>query len=841
MLFYSSFPSRAGLCATLCVATLFSTRADSQTMIKAIDRFVPADAIANNLFGRSIAFDGNLILVGATFDDVGASNSGSVYIFDMNTGQQLFKLTAPVGATNDWFGRSIAIYEDFIVIGAENDDELGEDSGAVYLFNATTGEFIEKILPVDALPFNRFGYSVDLNEHYIIIGSPSDDNIAFDAGSVYLYDKDSFEFVTKFQASDTVASDNFGVSVTVYENTLAVGAFGADPNGSGSGAVYLFDLQTMSQTYKLVPSGIDGGDFAGDVLSISDGIVAIGVPLNDEIGSNAGAVYLFDTNTGAELHKLIASDGSADDRFGTSVAIESSTVIVSARKYDFDSFPYQEPNAGTAYIFDTTTGQQLARLVPGDIEDSANDFFGESVAIKGGVIVVGALSDNEHNSAAGAVHAFTIQGLDFADNAYFPSDVEFPDQFGHSVSIDGERMVVGAPFDQSGGSSRGGAAYIFDTSTGQMLHKVTPDDGRFNAQFGRSVAIDGDLVVMGAPLDFYEGIQSAGSAYLYNAIAGDLIYKLYAQDAQAADLFGHSVAIDSGIIVVGAYAEDENGSNSGAAYTFDATTGQQLTKLLADDGFANDQFGTSVAIDNGIVVVGSIFSDPGPSNTGAAYLFNANTGQQLFKLIAEDRWASDQFGKSVAINNNIVAVGAPGDDIGFTNSGSAYLFDASTGVQIAKLVPSDPASVAQFGWSVALNDNKVVVGIRRPETPEVSQDKAYLFDLKSQQQIAILLPTDGTLGDRFGTAVAMTNDIIAVGASNEYDRSNDSGTAYTFSVSSPVCSADYTNDGVIDFFDVSLFLTLFGAQDPAADLTNDGIYDFFDFSVFLQLYFAGCP
>lgn len=837
---YSSHPLRAGICAAIFICSLLSPSLFAQTVIKGINRFATDEGAINNFFGRSMAFDGNMIVVGAYIDVGIVARTGSAYIFDSKTGTQLHKLTAFDGTAEDWFGGSVAILGDIVAVGAQNDDDQGEDSGAVYLFDTQSGNRIKKVVPDDGETIDRFGHTVALSSEFLIVGALNDSDQGEFAGSVYIYDLATRELVTKIYADDAAPSDSFGSALAVFDQTLAVGSERDDDNGINSGSVYLFNLNTMLQTHKLVPDDDITGDGFGEVVSITDGLIAIGVPFSDGDGINSGSAYIFDTNTGEQLHKLIPSDISPDDRFGGSIAIENGKVIVGARNYDFDTFPYQESNAGTAYIFDTSTGQQIARLVPDEIEDSAGDFFSESSAINDGIIVVTSRRDNEHNSPAGAVHIFTIQGLIFADTSYFPND-KFPDNFGHSISVDADLMAVGVPFDREGGSNRGGAAYVFDTTTGSMLQKIIPDDGAFNVQFGRSVGINNDIIAIGAPFDSTNGQASSGTCYLYNANTASLIHKLFADDAQPADLFGHSVAIHNNIVAVGAYAEDENGNNAGAAYTFDATTGQQLAKLLPDDGFMNDQFGWSVAIENNVVVVGSINSDPGPVNTGAVYLFDATTGKQLAKLIAEDRWASDMFGQSVAINNALVAAGAPGDDIGTFSSGSAYLFDANTGAQLAKLTPSDPTAATQFGWSVDLNDSQLLVGIRRPEFPEVSPDKAYLFDLKTLEQTAILLPPDGTLGDRFGTAVSINNELAAVGASNEYERSDDSGTAYTFTLSAPVCPADFNNDGSLDFFDISVFLKLFSAHDPIADITKDGHYNFFDISEYLQLFHFGCP
>jgi len=844
-MFKPSLSCRLFLCAIITLPALLTPMASGQTMLSAVSRFVADDGIAGNAFARSIDFDGTLAVVGAYFDDVVATNSGSAYVFDVETGEQLYQLVAFDGQVNDWFGKAVAISGNLVAIGAEQANEKGvaEDGGAVYVYDTDTGDLIQKIIPDDNLTRNRFGYALCFTDQYLIVSAFSDDNIAINAGSVYVYDRVTLELVTKLVGDDTAVGDNFGTSIAAHGQTLAVGSVGVDENGPDSGAVYVFDLQTMTQTQKLVPADIDAGDLAGQSVAVYDGVVAVGVPVSDFNGRDSGAVYFFDAATGSQIHKLVSTDISADDRFGESISIWNDTVVIGARKYDFGDSPYGEANAGTAYLFDVQSGGQLARLVPGEIEDSAGDFFGGAVSIQGSTIVVGAQRDNEHSNPAGAVHVFSIEGLRFADDSYFPSEIDFPDRFGHSVAIDGSLIAVGAPFDQESGDSRSGAGYVFDVSTGEQVQKIFFADGGFNVQFGRSIAIDDGVVVIGAPLDMHSGQIKAGSATLYDARTGETLVELNALDAEAVDLFGHSAAMDNGIVVVGAYAEDDNGGSAGAAYTFDASTGVQLAKLLADDGRQNDQFGWSVAIEDGIAVVGSPFSDPGPVNTGAVYVFDAATGEQLLKIVAEDRWASDLFGQSVAIRNGVVAVGAPGDDSvdpQAFDSGSVYLFDAMSGEQIGKVFASDPTGAARFGWSVAMNSTQLVVGLRRSEFIDAGLGKAYLFDLATFEQAAALLPTDGTPGDRFGTAVAASDETVVVGASNELEGSNDSGTVYAFASGLVGCDVDIDGNGTLNFFDISAFIELLGGREPGGDFNGDGRYNYFDISAFLGAYSDGC-
>ena len=214
------------------------------------------------------------------------------------------------------------------------------------------------------------------------------------------------------------------------------------------------------------------------------------------------------------------------------------------------------------------------------------------------------------------------------------------DGFGISVSIDGDTVVVGAHADDDKGS-QSGSAYVFtrdaasDLASGWThVAKLTADDGAAYDEFGYSVSIDGDTVVIGANKDRDKGINS-GSAYVFTrATASDLasgwtqVAKLTADDGAADDYFGSSVSIDGDTVVIGAKCDDDKGDKSGSAYVFTRATASdlasgwtQVAKLTDVDGAASDIFGYSVSIGGGTVVIGAYEDDDKGSNSGSAHVF----------------------------------------------------------------------------------------------------------------------------------------------------------------------------------------------------------------------------
>jgi hypothetical protein len=418
-----------------------------------------------------------------------------------------------------------------------------------------------------------------------------------------------------------------------------------------SHAVYPLTIDPWLQQAKLTASDGAADRFSRSV-AISGDTVVIGAHWDDDNGTNSGSVYVFVkpgggwATTNAYNAKLTASDGAADDLFGRSVAISSDTVVVGAL-FDND----KETISGSAYVFVkpgsgwTTTSAYNAKLTASD--RATDDRFGRSVDISGDTVVVGASLDDDNETNSGSAYVFVKPGGGWATtNAYnaklTASDGAADDRFGRSVAISGDTVVVGAYLDDDN-ETNSGSAYVFVkpgsgwATTNAYNAKLTASDGATDDRFGRPVAISGDTVVVGAALDDKE--TNSGSVYVfvkpgsgwtttsaYNA-------KLTASDGAAYDFFGRSVAISGDTVVVGAYNDDDKGTDSGSAYVFVkpgggwATTSAYNTKLTANNGAADDLFGLSVAISGDTVVVGALGAlrdnDKG-INSGSAYVFEVD-------------------------------------------------------------------------------------------------------------------------------------------------------------------------------------------------------------------------
>ena len=386
--------------------------------------------------------------------------------------------------------------------------------------------------------------------------------------------------VVKLVASND--DDYFGYSVSLSGdgNTAIVGVpYSSNEKGTDAGSAYIYTRSSGTWSYqtKLVASDGATGDWFGWSVAISsDGNTAIVSSRNDD--RNRGSAYVYTRNNGtwSEQAKLLASDGANGDYFGVSVAIsgDGNTVIVGTQNDN-----EKGTDAGSAYIYTRSSGtwSYQTKLLASD--GAANDWFGSSVAISGdgNTAIVGTYrDDNDKGINAGGVYIYTrTNGTWSEQTKLVASDGTTNDNFGVSVSIssDGNTVVVGAYRDDIDRGTDVGGAYVYTRTNGTWSEQyvLLASDGSANDMFGRSVSIsgDGDTVVVGA----YRDDVNRGSAYIYtrNDTTWREQVKLLASDGDSHDYFGTSMAIssDGNSIIVGANGDD---NERGSAYIFDLNT-----------------------------------------------------------------------------------------------------------------------------------------------------------------------------------------------------------------------------------------------------------------------------
>ena len=305
---------------------------------------------------------------------------------------------------------------------------------------------------------------------------------------------------------------------------------------------------------------------------------------------------------------LVSPDAVENDFFGYAIATSGSVVVVGA--YSNDALnPFT--HTGAAYIYETT-GQYVKKLLPPTI--SPGDNFGFSVDISGSIIVVGARKSDERGTDSGAAYIFDTSGQ-YVTNLVAPVTTA-GDQFGWSVGVSGSIIVVGAQTADSNGFDSG-AAYIFDT-TGQYVTNLVAPATTAGDNFGWIVGVSGSIIVVGAYIADSNGVDSS-VAYIFDT-SGQYVTDLVAPDIAAGDNFGVGVGISESMILVTAQVDDDNGNDSGSVYVLD-TISQFDRKLVASDGAVVDNFGRAIDVSGSIIVVGAYLDDDNGFDSGAAFIF----------------------------------------------------------------------------------------------------------------------------------------------------------------------------------------------------------------------------
>jgi FG-GAP repeat len=382
---------------------------------------------------------------------------------------------------------------------------------------------------------------------------------------------------------------------------------------------------TWPETKKLIASDNVAGDDFGKSVSISGTTAIVGAPgERDSEGYGTGAAYVYeyneDSSSWSEVAKLFSVDRRSFQKFGSAVAISGTTAIV-GDKTDYENGSW----AGAAYVFenDGSAWSEVAKLTASDAQ--ANEFFATSISISGNTAILGTAPAG---MGSGSAYIFENDGSGWAEVAKLtPSDDAHGvpgTWFGRSVSISGNTAVIGDITAQKDGSSTG-AAYVFekDGSGWSQVAALRAADGVEFDEFGNSVSISGDTIIVGADSVDGSPVNNIGAAYVFenNGSGWAQVAKLMASDAKAGDYFGQSVSISGDAAVVG--ATDENWDYAGAAYVFEdnGSGWAQTAKLTGTDGQDDAHFGVSVSISGTAVVVGDDFDDPNGDHSGSAYIF----------------------------------------------------------------------------------------------------------------------------------------------------------------------------------------------------------------------------
>ncbi|MEE4329997.1 MAG: hypothetical protein V2J10_03965, partial [Wenzhouxiangella sp.] len=692
---------------------------------------VPSDGESNDGFGQSVSIDGARALVGAAGDDIASNQAqGSAYVFDLVGGNWIesAKLTASDGAQLDGFGVSVSLLGNRALIGSDGSNVDGNaGQGSAYVFEFAGGSWSEsaKLTASDGNAFDNFGFSASLASDRALIGAFGDDiGTSDDQGSAYIFDfvSGSWSQSQKISAGDGAPGDEFGFSVSLDGDRALIGALSDD---ASRGSAYVFDLVSgnWAESQKLIASGGGSFDHFGFSVSLRGDRVLIGAPDADgPVNSTQGAAYVFDFLGGSwtQTQQLTASDGLPLDEFGVSVSLGIGEAFVGAFGVDID-----HSGQGAAYFFES---------------------------------IGGSWSEAEKLSAAAGAGGVRL---------------------GSSISLDGDRALVAGLYGQVGV----GSIFEFDNGVWNEVQQLMPSGGVVFDLSGRSaspVSLDGDRALIGMPFDTIGGTFWQGSAYVFDLISGAWTetQRLTASDGSEYDKFGSSVSLDGDRLLVGAPGElFASNSGQGSAYVFEFDGGSWLetSKLTASDGANGDEFGTAISLAGDLALVGAPRDDVGAnSNQGSVHAFEFAQGrwqeiQQLTDVIGSQ---NDRFGQAVTLDGDRALVGATRSD-DWRGAVHAYRLTGARWSMQGTLIDPQSAPDDALGTSVALDGTRALAGA-------AGAAQLFYFGGMEWQLATAIEAADGRPGDEFGNAVVVERRRVMVGAPGHDDRGGDSGAAYVF-------------------------------------------------------------
>lgn len=451
--------------------------------------------------------------------------------------------------------------------------------------------------------------------------------------------------------------------------------------------------------------------FSGDVFDM--GITYVQASITDASGNTTTCEFKIQVDPRAEVcngidddcdgytdelqdwelqNALFAADPVAGNRFGESVDLKGNWAIGGSNMKNATG-----EQIGTAYILnhDANTGEwgQVKQLFP-DNFSAGDQFYGAKVAMGNGYCAVSAPLDDEGSADAGAVYLYKFNGNDPSDWVFYQkiTGINANEQIGSSLDFSADGLLIIGASLNSDNSLESGAAYIFaqtpvGTGNWNLVKKLGANDPNFADHFGNAVAISGDYALVGSNNNDEKGVD-AGAAYLFGRNVGGAnnwgqIKKIMAPDGEDDDNFGVSVDIDAAWAVIGANKDDDNGNESGSAYVFYKNQGgvadswNQHVKMRDFNGKKGEHYGYDVSIDGDHFVVGARWKKIFQSRAGAIFVYHReDSGWAEFAMLTEpDNKYNDNLGTSVAIDNQFIIGGIPGDDLPpATDCGAVLVF-----------------------------------------------------------------------------------------------------------------------------------------------------------------------
>jgi len=372
------------------------------------------DYTVEDCFGWSVSIYGDYAIIGNVYDDDNDIQSGSayIYLYDGSNWVEQDKIIASDGGFADYFGYAVSIHDDQLISGAYRDFVGPVRSGSAYIYHRSGSEWIEaaRLVPFDPEEEDRFGAKVDIQGDFAAVGSYFDDDYGESSGSVYVYQKndETWSFHQKLTPPDLQANDLFGVSVDLSEDYLFIGAIGNSAHATNSGKVYIYEL--IEDEWELIgeifPNDPRVDQNFGNDISADDDHLIVSANMDNELGAQSGAVYVFGkTNDNwIQLQKLLPDDGQLGAAFGNTVSIHEDHLVVGSVNN-----LTQHGESGAIYIYSLDIDDiwiQSTKIVPADGHNQQR--FGADVGIWKNNVITGAPYDGGMGYRCGASYIFDL-------------------------------------------------------------------------------------------------------------------------------------------------------------------------------------------------------------------------------------------------------------------------------------------------------------------------------------------------------------------------------------------------------------------------------------------------
>ncbi len=606
-------------------------------------------------------------------------------------------------------------------------------------------------------------------------------------------------------ASDPDPNSLFGWAVSVNGSTAVVGSsnpFQCDKGDNcGSAYVIRFDGTDWVETQKLIAHDRDPSDpdAYGSSVFVSGDRALVGAYQDDcADGEACGSAYMFrfDGTEWVEEQKLTASDAEEADHFGSSLCVDGETAFVGVpRDWCSDNSAYA---CGSVYVFRLEGGGWVEKQKLGASDGASFDYFGESVSVNGNTAVIGAaLDDCDAGESCGSAYVFRFNGTEWVEEQKLTAqDAGVVDQFGASVSVDGDRILIGAFQDDCASGTQCGSAYVFhfDGTSWSEEQKLTASDAEKRDFFGASVSLSGDTALLGASLADCISEPNCGAVYRFR-FDGTSWREEQKLTGSGTPFFGTSVSLAGATALVGASGTDCSDTGfygCGSAHFFrcEGPSCDQTQELTASDAENRDMFGSSVSVSGDTMVVGAREDDCATEEScGSAYVYRFNGIGWSFeqKLTASGADTLPSFGASVSTGADTVIVGEPFADCPaglYCGAAYVYRFNGTSWVKEQELTAVDAAAVDFFGTTISLSGNTIVVGAPADNFAAGSDcGSAYVYRFNGTDWVLEqkLFASDAAANDFFGISVSVSGDTTFVAADRDDCAGGaDCGSVYVF-------------------------------------------------------------